>query len=103
MNTLAFLQNLSSWEIVLIFLVVLLFFGAKRLPDLFRSLGKSVKEFKSATSGIEEDIRNAMEAEEPVKKPTPAANAESTPLAATPAPSEEVTEVKEGTADKDKA
>ena len=79
MYTLAFLQNLSSWEIVLIFLVVLLFFGAKRLPDLFRSLGKSVKEFKSATSGIEEDIRNAMEAEDPPKKPTPAAKVESTP------------------------
>lgn len=73
MSTLAFLQNLSSWEIVLIFMVVLLFFGAKRLPELFRSLGKSVKEFKSATSGIEEDIRNAMESEEPVKKtPKPA-------------------------------
>ncbi|MGJ8640914.1 MAG: Sec-independent protein translocase subunit TatA/TatB [Opitutaceae bacterium] len=77
MHTLAFLQNLSSWEIVLIFLVVLLFFGAKRLPELFRSLGKSVKEFKSATSGIEEDIRSAMESEEPVKKPTPAAKVES--------------------------
>ena len=76
MNSLAFLQNLSSWEIVLIFLVVLLFFGAKRLPDLFRSLGKSIKEFKSATSGIEEDIRSAMEAEEPEKKSTPAAKAE---------------------------
>ena len=35
MTPLAFLQNLSSWEIVLIFLVVLLFFGAKRLPELF--------------------------------------------------------------------
>lgn len=98
MNTLAFLQNLSSWEIILIFLVVLLFFGAKRLPELFRSLGKSVKEFKSATSGIEEDIRSAMEAEEPVKKPTPAAH---TQVDATPAPS--VTEVKEDAAEQDKA
>ncbi len=69
MHSLAFLQNLSSWEIVLIFLVVLLFFGAKRLPDLFQSLGKSVREFKKATSGIEEDIRNAMETEEPPAKP----------------------------------
>ena len=103
MNTLAFLQNLSSWEIVLIFLVVLLFFGAKRLPDLFRSLGKSVKEFKSATSGIEEDIRNAMDAEEPVKKPTPAANAQSTKAEAAPAPSEPVAEAKEDADDKDKA
>ena len=101
MHTLAFLQNLSSWEIVLIFLVVLLFFGAKRLPDLFRSLGKSVKEFKSATSGIEEDIRSAMEAEEPVKKPTPAAKVESQSVQAAPAPSETV--IDDASAEKEKA
>ena len=92
MYSLAFLQNLSSWEIVLIFLVVLLFFGAKRLPDLFRSLGKSVKEFKSATSGIEEDIRSAMESEEPVVKPTPAAKVERKSVADTPTSSETATE-----------
>ncbi|HAV12113.1 MAG TPA: twin-arginine translocase TatA/TatE family subunit [Opitutae bacterium] len=104
MHTLAFLQNLSSWEIVLIFLVVLLFFGAKRLPELFRSLGKSVKEFKSATSGIEEDIRSAMEAEEPVKKPTPAAKVESKSVEATPSPVEPAaTEAPEKSSEKDKA
>ncbi len=70
MNTLAFLQNLSSTELVLIFLVVLLFFGAKRLPELFKSLGKSVKEFKDATSGIENDIRKAMDPED-APKPAP--------------------------------
>jgi len=71
MQPLAFLQNLSSWEIILIFLVVLLFFGAKRLPDLFRSFGKSLREFKKATSDIEDDIRTAMdeEPEEESKKP----------------------------------
>ena len=104
MHTLAFLQNLSSWEIVLIFLVVLLFFGAKRLPELFRSLGKSVKEFKSATSGIEEDIRSAMEAEEPVKKPTPTATVESQSVEAAPAASETTaTETADAPAEKDKA
>ena len=41
--------------------VVLLFFGAKRMPRLFQSLGKSVREFKKATSGIEADIRTAMD------------------------------------------
>lgn len=104
MHTLAFLQNLSSWEIVLIFLVVLLFFGAKRLPELFRSLGKSVKEFKSATSGIEEDIRSAMESEEPVKKPTPAAKIERQSVDTPPAPSEPLaSEASEVSTEKDKA
>jgi sec-independent protein translocase protein TatA len=64
MYNLAFLQNLSSWELILIFMVVLLFFGAKRLPGLAKSLGKSLREFKNATSGIENDLRNAMEADD---------------------------------------
>ena len=67
---LAFIQNLRAPELILIFLVVLLLFGAKRLPELFKSFGKSIKEFKKATSDIENDVRNAMDAEdEPVKAP----------------------------------
>ena len=64
MYNLAFLQNLSSWELILIFMAVLLFFGAKRLPGLAKSLGKSLREFKNATSGIENDLRNAMETDD---------------------------------------
>jgi sec-independent protein translocase protein TatA len=55
-------------EIFLILLIVLLLFGAKRLPELSRSMGKSLREFKKATSDVEEDFRNAMN-EEPEKKP----------------------------------
>lgn len=61
---LAFIQNLRTPEIILIFLVILLLFGAKRLPELFRSFGKSIKEFKKATTDIEDDIRTAMDTEE---------------------------------------
>ncbi|MEM1222544.1 MAG: twin-arginine translocase TatA/TatE family subunit [Verrucomicrobiota bacterium] len=66
MLPIAFIQNLNAPEIILIFLIVLLLFGAKRLPELFRSFGKSIREFKKATSEIEEDVRNAME-EEPTE------------------------------------
>ena len=66
MNTLAF-SIPNGPEMILIFLIVLLLFGAKRLPELFKSFGKSIREFKKATSDIEEDIRTAMD-EEP-KKP----------------------------------
>ena len=66
MSSLAFIQNINGPEILLIFLIVLLLFGAKRLPDLFKSFGKSIREFKKATSEIEEDVRNAMD-EEPAK------------------------------------
>ena len=60
-SNLAFIQNLRAPELILIFLVVLLLFGAKRLPELFRSFGKSIREFKKATSEIENDIRTAMD------------------------------------------
>lgn len=61
MTTLAFIQNLSGPELILIAGVILLFFGAKRMPELFQSLGKSMREFKKAVSGIEDDIRTAMD------------------------------------------
>lgn len=72
LSTLAFLQNLRAPEIILIFLVVLLLFGAKRLPELFRSFGKSIREFKKATSDIEDDIRSAMDEEPTVTTNPPA-------------------------------
>jgi len=70
MTTLAIFQNLGTPEIILIFLVVLLLFGAKRLPELFRSFGKSIKEFKKATSEIEDEVRNAMDAEDAGDEPS---------------------------------
>lgn len=60
---LAFFQNLSSWELILIFLVVLLFFGANRLPALFNSLGKSLKEFKKGAEYIEDEMQSAVNSE----------------------------------------
>ena len=58
---LAFIQNLRAPELILIFLVVLLLFGAKRLPELFRSFGKSLRDFKKATTEIEHDFWTAMD------------------------------------------
>ena len=68
MNTVAFVSIPNGPEMILIFLIFLLLFGAKRLPELFKSFGKSIREFKKATTEIEEDIRTAMD-EEP-KKPS---------------------------------
>ena len=71
---LSFIQNLNSPEIIMIAAVILLFFGAKRLPELCRSVGKSMGEFKRAKADIESDIRSAMDTESdtvrsPAKKP----------------------------------
>jgi sec-independent protein translocase protein TatA len=64
---------LAKRKNLLIFLIVLLLFGAKRLPELSRSFGKSIREFKKATTDIEEDIRTAMDEEPEKPKATPAA------------------------------
>ena len=50
---LGFLGGMGGGEIFLVLVVILLFFGAKRLPDLARGLGKGIKEFKDAKNGVE--------------------------------------------------
>jgi len=48
--------RLSGWELVIILVVLLLLFGARKLPDLARSLGASAKEFrKGIEEGVDED------------------------------------------------
>jgi sec-independent protein translocase protein TatA len=47
--------GLGWTEILLIALIILLLFGAKRIPDLMRSLGKGVREFKKGVKDIESD------------------------------------------------
>jgi sec-independent protein translocase protein TatA len=54
-QTLAFIGNFGGGEIILIFLIVLLLFGAKKVPELFRSLGKGVNDFKKAEDKKAED------------------------------------------------
>lgn len=60
MITLPLLFGSLGWpEIVLIALVILIFFGAKRIPDLMKSLGKGVKSFKQGINEIDEQINQA--------------------------------------------
>ena len=52
----AFIRNIGGPEILIILVVVLLLFGAKKLPDLARSIGASAKEFKKGIEdGADED------------------------------------------------
>ena len=60
---LAFIGNFGGGEIILIFLIVLLLFGAKKVPELFRSLGKGVNEFRKAKNDWEQDIQDVMNQE----------------------------------------
>ena len=65
-HTLAFIGNFGGGEIILIFLIVLLLFGAKKVPELFRSLGKGVNEFRKAKNEWEQDINDVMN-QEPIE------------------------------------
>ena len=68
-STLAFLGTLGTQEMVLIFLILLLLFGAKKLPQLARGIGKSVGEFRKAREEFEDEIRKGGEEyENEVKK-----------------------------------
>lgn len=51
----------GGWEIVLILAVVLILFGAKKLPELAKGLGQGIKEFKKATRDVTDEIHNAMD------------------------------------------
>lgn len=48
--------GLGPTEIIVIFLLIIILFGAKRLPELARSMGKSIKEFKHATQGLKDEF-----------------------------------------------
>lgn len=50
--------NLGATEIILIVLVILIFFGAKKIPELAQGLGKGIREFRKATREIEEDVEH---------------------------------------------
>ena len=45
------MPNIGFWELILILLIVLLVFGAAKLPEIGRALGKALQEFKKATDG----------------------------------------------------
>ena len=62
--------GLGTGEIILIVLVFLLLFGAKRIPDLMKSMGKGVKSFKEGMKEVEKEINTPDEtAKEPEKEP----------------------------------
>ena len=56
MYSLAFIGGLGSGELLLILLVILVLFGAKRIPELARGLGKGIREFKNATKELKEEL-----------------------------------------------
>jgi TatA/E family protein of Tat protein translocase len=86
LSTLAFIGDIGGGEIMLVFLVVLMLFGGEKMPELARSVGKALREFKKMTSGVEEQLKQAMAEPPPKPRPAPAASLPEASLPATSLP-----------------
>ena len=78
MNTMFGLFNLGGGEIILILALILILFGARKLPELAKGLGQGIKEFKKATKEVTDEVQSAMD-EHPSPQPQkrlPATNPE---------------------------
>lgn len=53
--------NLGTGEIILILLVILILFGAKKIPELAQGLGKGIREFKKTMREVEEDVKSEVQ------------------------------------------
>ena len=56
--------NLGPWEILLILVVILILFGAKRLPELARGLGQGINEFRDAVDSSKKEIMDVIDSDE---------------------------------------
>ena len=69
---LAFLEGIGAMEMMLVAVIGLLLFGGKGLPDMARTLGRVVREFKKATASVENEVKRVMDEEpEPAPRPRP--------------------------------
>jgi len=72
-------------EILLVLAVILIFFGAKKLPELAKGMGQGIKEFKKATRDVNNELERAID-DQPAHTPPPS-----------PPPSQQITEQSSGT------
>jgi TatA/E family protein of Tat protein translocase len=78
-------------ELIIIFVIALIIFGPRKLPELGRSLGKSLAEFKRASNDLQRTLEEEIKAEETPK----AVEAPKPPVVVTPGPAQPVARTEE--------
>ncbi len=64
------MPNIGFQELIVIFLIVLLLFGAKKIPDIAAGLGRGIRDFKRAMKDTGDEIQKSATPEQPAAKPT---------------------------------
>ena len=79
------MPNLGFPEIIVILVIVLLLFGPKKLPELAKGIGQSVREFRKGTQGLKDELEGSLKDEpKPIATPIHTAQVHSAPLHSTP-------------------
>ena len=68
MNTVLAFGMPGGWEWIVIGLFIVIFFGAKKIPEIARGFGKGIREFKDATKEIKHEINEGAKPEEKAEK-----------------------------------
>ena len=64
-------RNMGPMELIIIFLIVVLLFGGRKIPEIAKGLGKGIRDFKGALNGTEEDGKALKKPENPGEDSTP--------------------------------
>ena len=86
MNAILAFMGLGGSELVLVLIVILVLFGAKRIPEFAKGLGKGINEFKKASREVTDELERAVD-EPPPPPPTPKAPATNSSAETTSQPS----------------
>lgn len=65
---LGFLGNIGPWELVLVLVIALIVFGPGKLPEVAKSLGKGINEFKKASNEVKQQVQEAVNLDDDEKK-----------------------------------